>query len=285
MGNFGTTIKRFITNKNTVTLLVIIACTVLLYIVYNNRVKNAVSTTYVCYALEGIPARTEITSNMVSTKKVLTSQVTSNMITDCGSIVGRYVSYATEVPVNGYFFESMLMDKGEMPDSVLDKITDGNTLFKLPVSFESTFGNAIFPDDYIDLYLKTTNEDGNIIYGKFIESIKVLAVRDAQGKNVFETTLETRTPSQLLFSVPEDLHLLLMKAYYLGLEIVVVPRNSNYTANPGETKISSTYLKDIIEDRTGDIPDECVLATTPTAECKLASSEEVTTPVENTPEE
>ena len=106
MGNFGTTIKRFITNKNTVTLLVIIACTVLLYIVYNNRVKNAVSTTYVCYALEGIPARTEITSNMVSTKKVLTSQVTSNMITDCGSIVGRYVSYATEVPVNGYFFES-----------------------------------------------------------------------------------------------------------------------------------------------------------------------------------
>ena len=285
MGNFGTTIKRFITNKNTVTLLVIIACTVLLYIVYNNRVKNAVSTTYVCYALEGIPARTEITSNMVSTKKVLTSQVTSNMITDCGSIVGRYVSYATEVPVNGYFFESMLMDKGEMPDSVLDKITDGNTLFKLPVSFESTFGNAIFPDDYIDLYLKTTNEDGNIIYGKFIESIKVLAVRDSQGKNVFETTLETRTPSQLLFSVPEDLHLLLMKAYYLGLEIVVVPRNSNYTANPGETKISSTYLKDIIEDRTGDIPDECVLATTPTAECKLASSEEVTTPVENTPEE
>ena len=280
MGNFGTTIKRFLTNKNTVTLLVIIACTVILYVVYNNRVKNAVSTTYVCYAVEGIPARSEITSNMVSTKKVLSSQVTTNMITDCNSVVGRYVSYATEVPINGYFFESMLMNKGEMPDSVLDKITDGNTLFKLPVSFESTFGNAIFPDDYIDLYLKTTNDEGNIIYGKFIESIKVLAVRDSQGKDVFETTLEVRTPSQLLFSVPEDLHLLLMKAYYLGLEIVVVPRNSNYTANPGETKISSNYLKDIIEQRTGDIPDECVLATTPTAECKLAESEE-TAPVDN----
>lgn len=280
MGNFGTTIKRFITNKNTVTLLVIIACTVLLYIVYNNRVKNAVSTTFVCYALEGIPARTAITSNMVSTKKVLSSQVSSNMITDCNKVVGRYVSYATEVPVNGYFFESMVMDEGEMPDSVLDKLTDGNTLFKLAVSFESTFGNAIFPDDYIDLYLRTTNDEGELIYGKFIESIKVLAVRDSQGKNVFETTLETRTPSQLLFSVPEDLNLLLMKAHYLGLEIVVVPRNSNYTANPGETKISSTYLKDLIEDRTGDIPDECVLATTPTAECKLADTEE-TTPLEN----
>ena len=285
MGNFGTTIKRFITNKNTVTLLVIIACTVLLYLVYNNRVKNAVSTTYVCYAIEGIPARTQITSNMVSTKKVLSSQVTTNMVTDCSKVVGRYVSYATEVPVNGYFFESMLMDKGEMPDSVLDRITDGNTLFKLPVSFESTFGNAIFPDDYIDLYLKTTNEEGNIIYGKFIESIQVLAVRDSQGKNVFETTLETRTPSQLLFSVPEDLHLLLMKAYYLGLEIVVVPRNSNYSANPGETKISSNYLKDLIEERTGDIPDECVLATTPTAECKLAVSEEENTTVESNPTE
>lgn len=275
MGNFATTLKRFISNKNTVTLLVIIACTVLLYVVYNNRVKNAVSTTYVCYAVQGIPARTEITSDMVSTVRVLSSQIPSNMVTSCSSIIGKYVSYATEVPANGYFYESMIMEKGEMPDSVIDSLTDGNRLYRLSVNFESTYGNSIFPEDYIDLYMRTTDANGNLIYGKFIQSIQVLGVKDSEGRNVFETTLEQRMPSQLLFSVPEDLYLLLMKAEMLGLQIIIVPGNNNYSANPGETLISSAYLKQLIEDQVGIIPDECVTASTGTAECRLADDNNI----------
>ena len=272
MGNIGAMIKRFLSNKNTVTLLAIVVCTVVLYLFYNNRVNNAVKTTYVCYAVETIPARTKITSEMVSTVKVLASQVTSNMVTQCNGVIGMYSSYATKIADNSYFYYCMLLKEEDMPDSPLAGIPDGYTQYRLPVTFESTYGNAIFPGNKIDLFLKTEDESGLLVYGKFIQSITVAGVKDNEGKNVFETTVEARTPALLLFDVPDDLYLLLMKAQYLGLEIVVVPRNSNYSASKGEVLVASEYLKSIIEDQTADIPDECILSVTGTAECKLTSN-------------
>lgn len=272
MGSLGTIVKRFITNKNTVTLAAILVSTVLLYIVYNNRVNSQTSTVMTCYAREIIEPRTQITENMVGSVRILSSQVTSNMITNCGSIIGKYVSYATEVAQNSYFYKSMVMEESEMPDAAFGDMLDNYTPFRLPVTFESTYGNSIFPGNKIDLFVRTTDESGKLVFGKFIQSITVSAVKDSEGKNVFETTKEARTPSQLLFNVPDDLFLLLSKAQMLGIEILVVPRNNNYTAKQGEVLVSSEYIKTLIEDQTAVIPDECVASTTGTAECRLASS-------------
>lgn len=275
MGNIGTMVKRFLSNKNTVTLIAIIICTVILYAFYNWRVKSAVTTTYVCYATETIPARTQITSSMVSNVKVLSSAVSQNMITSCDQVVGKYASYATEIPANSYFYDISIMTEDEMPDSSFDDIPDGYTIYNLPVSFDSTYGNSIFPGDYIDLYLKTNDPDsGLLVYGKFIQSIEVLGVKDADGKNVFETTVETRVPTQLLFSVPEDLYLLLKKAEFLGLTIVIVPKNNNYTAEAQETLVSSAWLKELVLNQTADIPDECIEQETGIAECRIADDVE-----------
>lgn len=270
MGNLGTTFKRFIGNKNTVTLILIIVGVAVLYGFYNWRVKSAVTTAYVCYATQAIPARTQITEDMISQVKVLSSQVTSNMVTSCENVKGKYVSYATEIQPNSYFYEGSLMTKEEMPNSAFENIPDGYNIFNLAVTFESTYANSIFPDQYIDLYLRTTDENGVLVYGKFIQSIKVLGVKDAEGKNVFETTIEVREPSQLLFAVPEDLYLLLKKAAYLGMEIVTVPKNNNYTAEAGETLKSSEWLVELIENQTAEIPDECIENNTGVAECRLA---------------
>ena len=259
MGNVSTSIKRFLANKNTVTLITIIISAIVLYAFYNWRVNRAVSTTYVCSAKQAIPARTAITTEMTQTSKVLTSQVTDNMVKDCSQVVGKVSSYATEIPQNSYFYQSQIMDAKDMPDSAFDDIPDGNTIYNLSVDFNSTYGNSIMPGDYIDLYLKTTDNASNLLlYGRFIESIKVLGVKDASGQNVFETTVEARQPAQLLFSVPEDLYLLLKKSEFLGLQIVIVPRNEAYTAAQGETYVSSDYLKQLVLDQTASIPDEVV---------------------------
>lgn len=270
MGNIGTMVKRFLSNKNTVTLIAIIICTVILYGFYNWRVKSAVTTQYVCYATQTIPARTQITKEMVSTTKVLSSAVTMNMATSCDEVIGKYASYATEIPESSYFYKTSLMDKEEMPDSAFDDIPDGFTIYNLPVTFESTYGNSIFPGDYIDLYLRTADDSDLLVYGKFIQSIEVLAVKDDEGRNVFETTVETRTPTHLLFAVPEDLYLLLKKAEFLGLEIVIVPKNNGYTAEANDTLVSSAWLKELVLAQTAEIPDECVTQETGTAECRLA---------------
>jgi len=265
MGNATATIKRFLANKNTVTLITVIVSAIILYGFYSWRVSKAVTTVYVCSATQAIPARTKITTEMTQTTKVLASQVSDNMIKSCDQVIGKVSSYATEIPQNSYFYQSQIMTPEQMPNSVFDDIPDGFTIYNLSVDFNSTYGNSIMPDDYIDLYLKTTEaSSGLLVYGRFIESIKVMGVKDASGQNVFETTVENRTPAQLLFSVPEDLYLLLKKSEFLGLQIVIVPRNQAYTAKQGETYVSSDYLKQLVIDQTAKIPDEVVDISTKT---------------------
>ncbi len=74
---------------------------------------------------------------------------------------------------------------------------------------------------------------------------------------MFETTVESRTPSELLFAVPNDMYELLMKTGYISgssIEIVPVPRNGSYSANPGEKRVSSDYLRNFVLSKSAVVP-------------------------------
>ena len=85
-----------------------------------------------------------------------------------------------------------------------------------------------------------------------------VVVKDSNGNNVFKNKDNVGTPSVLLFSVPEDLYLLLSKAIYVGMDIVAVPRNASYTTNPSDTVVKSEFLQSFILSKTISIPDDDV---------------------------
>ncbi len=259
----GVAIKRFLSNKNTVTIIGVILGIVVLYVGYNWRVNNALELISVPVANKEIASRTKITEDMITYIKLPRNSVNSidNLETSASNIVGKYVSFGTSIAQNSMFYTSYLLDKSEMPDSAFADIPDGYTIFSLNVDLHSTYGNSIYPDNYIDLYLKATDDTGKVIFGKLISSIKVLAVKDSSGNHVFETTVESRTPSELLFAVTDDMFLLLKKAEYIGCEITPIPRNASYSANPGETSVANDYLRDFILSKAATIPDSEITIT------------------------
>lgn len=260
MNNFLVSVKKFFSNKNTVTVVGVLVGVVILYLGYNYRVKQATDPQSVPYAKQEIGARTLITTEMIGYTQVPKSMVNSsnNLVTNANLVIGKYVSYGTTIPANSLFYKEQVMAAEELPDSAFADIKKGETIYSLGVNLHTTYGNSIFPGNYIDLYFKAVDEDGKIIYGKLIESIKVLAVKDVKGQHVFETTVESRTPAELLFAVPDDMYLLLMKATYIpgSIEINPVPRNADYTLNPGETVVYSNHIKEFILAKTTYIPDE-----------------------------
>ncbi len=266
MGNVLTTVKRFLANKNTVTILGVLLAILVLYIGYNYRVKQATTPVTVPYAKEELSSRTLITSDMIGYMEVSSSVVknSANLITNASELINNYVSFGTTIPANSMFYKSQILSSNEMPDSAFAGIPDNYTIYSLKVDLHSTYGNSIYPGNYIDLYFKGVDDTGLVMYGKFIESIEVLAVKDSQGNHVFETTVESRTPAELLFAVPNDMYELLMKAGYItgsSIEIVPVPRNASYSAHPGETNVSSDYIRTFILSKSATIPQN-ITATT-----------------------
>lgn len=240
------TIKKFIANKNTVTILGVLAGVIVLWVFYNYRVKEATNPVTVPYAMHELTATDVITQDDIGYIEVNSAFVrNASIITDASQLIGYYINTGTSVPEGGLFYQSQVVEEAELPDSIFDSIPDGYTIYQLPVDNQSTYANSIYPGNRIDLYLEAS-EDGKVIYANFIESIEVLAVRDSSGKNVFDSS-ENGEPALLLFAVPNDMYELLKKAEFIsGIEIHPVPRNRVYTEEAGETQVKSQELQDYI---------------------------------------
>lgn len=258
MKNLMISLKRFFGNKNTITIICVLAGVLILYFAYNYRIKQQTKPVTVPYAKVEIQPREQITEDKIGYVEVPGSMVKDNVILNANDILELYANYNTVIPAGSLFYKSTLVTWAEMPDSAWDDIPDGYTVVSLSVNTETTYGNSIFPGNYIDLYYSAYDETGKLLLGKLIESIEVLAVKDSSGNHVFENSAELKAPSSLIFAVPEDMHLLLRKAGYLSGEIIPVPRNKTYSQNPGETIVSSEYIQDFILSKTVILPEQSI---------------------------
>jgi len=255
MGNVVISIKRFLGNKNTVTILGVLVGIIVLYVGYNWRVKQAVEPQAVPYAKVEIVGNTLITKDQIGTIKVSKNFVdtTPGLVTAQNQVIGKYVSYDTKIPEGGLFYSSQLMAAEQRPNYITEDIEKCHTVYSLAVNMHSTYANSIMPDDYIDLYVSATSDEGKVIVVKLIESIKVRDVRDSQGKSVFSSMSTSKVPSEIIFSVPNDMFLLLTRADNIksnNIKIFPVPRNKEYTENASATQVASQELIDLINSKT-----------------------------------
>ncbi len=258
MGNILVKIKRFFQNKNTVTIICVLAGILVLYVGYNWRVNSATSPVSIPYARNVLESQHVITSEDIGFVEVANTVLEKmpNIIRNSRQLIGQEVAYGNTIQENSFFFATDIADPvtNQENSSKLLGMEDGYSPITIGVNLHSTYGNAMYPGNYIDLWFRGQDEAGRLIYGKFIQSIKILDVDDSDGNSVFESTATSRTPSQLVFAVPDDLRALINNAQEIG-ELVPVPRNKSYTANPGETIVASTYLQNYILSQTAIITD------------------------------
>ena len=245
-------LKRFIGNKNVVTIFGIALCIGILVIGYFIRVNNSVSTTSIPFAKKELTARSIISESDIGNVRISQNYLTTsgNVITSAREVNGKAVAYYSNIPAGSLFYTTSIMNPEELPNASFKDIGEGNTIYNLEVNNDTTYSNSIRAGDYIDLYLYADDPftQENIVFGCFIESIRVLGVKDSNGKNIVKNGSDYGSPSELLFAVDDEYYLLLKDAEFLGIKIIPVLHNGNYTVNatPDSTRVSSDYLKSII---------------------------------------
>ena len=259
MGNNASGIKKFLQNKNTVTVVGVVAAVLVLFIGYNIRVKSAINPITVPYAKQTINAGTQITESMVGTMQVPPAMLKGNVLRTQSQVIDKYTRSDSIIPDGSLFYSTAVVEEDQLPTSILLKYPKGYVLYNMSVNTTTTYGNSIYPENYIDIYLKAVNKVDNnsqitedadkIMLGKLIENVKVLAVKDSSGQSVFTNLDEKRTPAMIVFAVPEEYYILLKKAEYLrsyDTTLIPVPTNESYEDTPGELAVSSEKLKDWI---------------------------------------
>lgn len=252
MNNLNSSLKKFLGNKNTVTILGVILCIFILYVGYNYRINKVVTLVRVPYANQNIQPKTLITTEMVSYMEVPQAFLVGSYYSDANSIVGKYSNYNTIIAQGSLFYQALLVDEKYLPDNSLQNVPEGYTVVNYPVNISTTYANSMMPGEYINIYYKSVNDDGKIMFGKFISNIEILAVKDSSGQHVFESSEESRVPAYMLFAVPESTHLLLRKALYLteyDVELLLVPNTQTLTEEDA-VSVNSEEIKAFIEEKT-----------------------------------
>lgn len=257
-------LKKFLQNKNTVTVIGVVLAIVVLYVAYNMRVKSAINPVVVPYAVQQISPGTQITSEMVGTREVPPSMLSGKVITNLSEVIDKYSNADTVIPEGSLFYERTVVEKEQLPANIILDYPKGNVLFNLDVSTDSTYGNSVYPGNYIDIWLKAIykipkeqldsgnynpNDANKVMYSKLISNVKVLAVKDSNGDAVFANLDEKKTPAMVIFSVEEQMFILLRKAQNMQTfetSIEIVPTNESLKQNPGDQVISSEKMKEWI---------------------------------------
>lgn len=264
MNNLIISIKRFFKNKNTVTVIGVFLIILVLYLGYRYQINKMVSpVSGIPVAAQTIQPRTKITSDMITTIDVAPIVLQSNVIRNRGEIIGKYSAPSTVIPQGSLFYTGVVVSESELPDAAFIELEEGQVPYNFPVNMNSTYGNSIYPNSYIDIYMKAYNENGQLMVGKLFENIKVLAVKDSSGRNVFENSEESRTPAYLIFGLNDENNILLRKASYMSsfsVDLFPVPHGVNVSTETGETYVSSQTLKDFINANT--VPNDEINNTT-----------------------
>ncbi|MDO4395061.1 MAG: RcpC/CpaB family pilus assembly protein [Mycoplasmatota bacterium] len=257
-------LQKFLKNKNTVTILGVLACLVILYAGYTMRINKKTALVEVYYANQTIQPKTLITAEMVSKTSVPASFILGTYYKNYNDIVGKYSNYNTMIASGSIFYTDLLVSEENLPDSMLYNINEGERLVSFKVNTESTYGNSIMPGNLVDVYVKLVNDNNKVVYGELLEKVEVLAVKDSSGKNVFETTEEIRVPSNIYFALPEAKYLLYSSLNYVEdyyskyeIEIVLVPNTVKYQdTDPMATEVSSDYFYDFVTSKIATIDDQ-----------------------------
>ena len=262
MGNLSLSFKKFLQNKNTVTVVGVVAAIIILYLAYTMRVKQAITPIVVPYAKEQISAGTQITQDKIGEMQISKTMATTEL-TERVQVIDKYAAADTVIPKGSLFYKRAVVTKEQLPANIILDYQKGYVLYNLSVNINTTYGNSVYPGNYIDIWLKAVNriedneqkteEANKIMYGKLISNIKVLAVKDSSGKAVFQNLDEGRTPSMIVFALPEEYYILLRKAEYMrtyDTTIELVPTNESLKDDPDDLELSSEQLKEWINRHT-----------------------------------
>ena len=242
-------IKKLLLNRNTVTILGVLAGVIALWFAYSITLDKAVKPTRVPVAVKDIPAGSIITKDDIEyvdiNRDVLKK---ASIITSSSQLINYYVNNNTSVTKGSMFYTSQVVKKDELIDRDLEIIPENYKIYWLSVDNTTTYANSIYPVDKIDLWLLTKLEN-NYVYEPFITNIEVLSVKDSKGQNVFDVN-SGRTPAVLAFAVPNDIFVYLSKVGFLsGMSLYPVPINKNNADKDATTEISNKELQTLIDSK------------------------------------
>lgn len=243
-------ITRFFKNKNTVTVLGILAIVAMLWGFYTWQINKQVKPKSVPVASITIQPKTQITTDMIKMVEMPEAYISENAVTSQNEIIGKFSNYNTVIPAGSMFYKETLTTEKALPNYLLKTLKEGEFLIAYDLkASDVAIAWGIMPGDKIDLYMRVTSDEGSVMIGKFLENVEILDVVDSNGNSTYDVSDGSRSADKLIFAAQEDLFLLLLRASYLNVELFPVQHGAWINDDDATITLTTQELIDYIKSR------------------------------------
>ena len=145
-------LKKFLGNRNTVTILCAFIGIAVLYVGYTMKINSAIQPVQVPYANDDIQPREKITEEKISymqVAKAALDKMKGSVILKKDDIINHYAAINTLIPKGSLFYESSVVK--ERQNEPVYELKKGQVLTYFKVNMDMSYVNSILPDSYMDI--------------------------------------------------------------------------------------------------------------------------------------
>ncbi|KQN97025.1 RcpC/CpaB family pilus assembly protein [Paenibacillus sp. Leaf72] len=166
------------------------------------KVKNELQATLVYFAVDDIPAHTEITEAMVEGISLPKKGLPPGIILNKAQIVGKFTQAEYGIPKNGFFYQQKIVTEDELMDAARMKLQPGQKLWTGDVNlYESAAGNVL-PGTKVDVWFQAVEQTNDVttgatskkwIAGSLYEGVQVISAKNKKAEDIVQKNTTTTT--------------------------------------------------------------------------------------------
>ncbi|AVX40794.1 Flp pilus assembly protein CpaB (plasmid) [Carboxydocella thermautotrophica] len=210
----------------------------------NRYVKANLKEVEVVTVKQEIPAYTQITQDMLTTKTVGANGLDANVIKDSKQLIGKYTT--TKLIPGDLILPGKISDINEVPQGYLYTIKPEDRIVAIPTDLTKSAGGTVKKGDYVDLIVILKSNNGPSSAKLFLQHIPVIDVRDPdanqlgavkkdeEGKII--ATNQKKVPGAIVVAVkPDQAEKIALYSEVGKIFVAVNPRDYKPVNTPGFT--------------------------------------------------
>ncbi|EEM56667.1 MULTISPECIES: Flp pilus assembly protein CpaB [Bacillus cereus group] len=174
------------------------------------QTESKIKPVKVVVTKQDIAPHTKITADMIAEKEFPVSGIPPKTALKKEDVLGKWTKDGYGIAANSYMNSTKLAKEEELTDAGVISLKEGEYAFTLPVDIETSNGNAIVPNTYVDLYLAANldaeklgqavgiqNLEKKFIsptvkyFGLAAKKVRVISVKDGNTTDVFNALPNT----------------------------------------------------------------------------------------------
>ena len=185
------------------------------YFLLNHLADKKLSYTEVYVARTDLQPFQQITEDLIEMRKILTSELDANIITDKANIIDHYVAGHHTVYQGMMFHQSALVATDDFINYIESQLHDDQVAYNITGELVKNLQGTIYVNQTLDIYVTIKRLKEPPVIDLLLKNVRIISIKDQKGLELNDIN-DTARPNMVTLAINRDYLAYLSAAIDIG---------------------------------------------------------------------